>query len=183
MADKKEKQSGEESKKPINIKAILLGAFAVLNFLVVGAGGYLVYASTVGYKAPVITQSSLKQDQLLERQQRGPASESTEGQPHPLLLYTMDKFTVNLSGFPQRTIRVEVNLEMLESDGYVEVMTPENRAKARDRIVRLLNDKTFEELESIQGKLFLKDKIVAEVNNILDKGVVKDVYFSEFVVQ
>ncbi|MNU01437.1 flagellar basal body-associated protein FliL [compost metagenome] len=62
-------------------------------------------------------------------------------------------------------------------------MEPENRAKARDQIVRILNDKNFSDLESIQGKLFLKDKIASEVNQLLRKGVVKDVFFSDFVVQ
>lgn len=95
----------------------------------------------------------------------------------------MDKFTVNLGGEPKRTIRLEVNLQMLGKDGFEEIMEPGNRAKARDRIVKLLNDNSFANLESIQGKLFLKDKIAFEVNSILTSGVVKDVFFSDFVVQ
>ena len=47
---------------------------------------------------------------------------------------------------------------------------------------KVWNDSTVDELETIQGKLFLKDKIVAEVNQILDKGLVKDVYFTDFVM-
>ncbi|MFZ4403998.1 MAG: flagellar basal body-associated FliL family protein [Pseudobdellovibrionaceae bacterium] len=31
--------------------------------------------------------------------------------------------------------------------------------------------------------MFLKDKIAKEINTILDQGVVKNVYFSDFVVQ
>ncbi len=55
--------------------------------------------------------------------------------------------------------------------------------KIRDRIVAILNEKSFSNLEGIQGKLFLKEKIATEINTILEHGVVKDVYFSEFVVQ
>ena len=105
-----------------------------------------------------------------------------EADPGPLV-YTMDKFTVNLGGEPKRTIRMEVNLQMLGQEGFEEVMEPENRAKARDRIVSILNEKEFSDLESIQGKLFLKDRIAMEVNTLLQRGVVKDVYFSDFVVQ
>ena len=72
---------------------------------------------------------------------------------------------------------------LLGKEGFEEVMEPENRAKARDRIVRMLNEKNFTDLDSIQGKLFLKDKIAGEVNGILRRGVVKDVFFSDFVVQ
>jgi flagellar FliL protein len=94
----------------------------------------------------------------------------------------MDKIVVNLSGMPKRTIRLQVNLDMIGPESFQEIMDLENRAKARDKIVRVLNEKTFDDLESIQGKLFLKDKIVEEVNKILDKGLVKDVYFTDFVM-
>jgi len=71
---------------------------------------------------------------------------------------------------------------MISAQSFEEIMDSENRAKARDRIVRLLNEKTFSDLESIQGKLFLKDKIVEEVNKVLKVGLVKDVYFTDFVM-
>jgi flagellar FliL protein len=160
-----------EKKK--NTGLILQIVFAVLNLSVMGFGTYLVYASTIGWKAPQITEESAEREL---------ASTAEQGDAGPLI-YTMDKFTVNLNGEPKRTIRLEVNLEMLGKDGFEEVMSPDSRAKARDRIVRLLNDSSFSQLETIQGKLFLKDKIANEVNSVLKRGVVKDVYFSDFAVQ
>ncbi len=159
--------------KPRNSAMIFQVAFAVLNLAVMGAGGYMVYASTIGWESPSISEEDAERDL---------ASTTTASDLTPLV-YTMDKFTVNLGGEPKRTIRVEVNLQMLGKEGFEEVMEPENRAKARDRIVRLLNEKSFPELDSIQGKLFLKDKIAGEVNGILRRGVVKDVFFTDFVVQ
>lgn len=171
-----EKKEAKE-KKPLNIMLVMQIAFAVVNMAVIGWGGFLVYASTIGWHSPQITEEQLAQ----EKEHEGKA-EAAEGGQGPLI-YTMDKFTVNLDGEPKRTIRLEVNLEMLGKDGFEEIIGPDNRAKARDRIVRMLNERTFGDLESIQGKLFLKDRIAMEINGILDKGVVKDVYFSEFVVQ
>lgn len=158
--------------KPKNTGFILQVVFAALNLSVMGLGAYLVYASTLGWQSPSMTEESAE----AELASIGPAEDLP-------LVYTMDKFTVNLGGEPKRSIRLEVNLQMLGQEGFEEVMEPENRARARDRILRLLNEKTFSELESIQGKLFLKDKIAMEVNGLLTKGVVKDVYFSDFVVQ
>lgn len=177
MADKKEEK--KENKKPLNVMLIIQLAFSVVNLVVIGGGAYLVYASTIGWHPPVVSEAHLAS--VKEQDEHGGAGGASETSGP--LLYTMDKFTVNLGGEPKRTIRVEVNLEMLGKDGFEEIINTDNRAKARDRIVRLLNDKTFSELESIQGKLFLKDRIAMEINGILDKGVVKDVYFSEFVVQ
>lgn len=169
MAGAQEKAPGKSQ----NVGKILQLVFAIINFVMMGAGGYLVYASTMGWENPSITE---------EMAERELASTSQEADMGPLV-YTMDKFTVNLGGEPKRTIRLEVNLQMLGKDGFEEVMEPENRAKARDRVVRLLNEKSFSDLESIQGKLFLKDKIAGEVNGILRRGIVKDVFFSDFVVE
>lgn len=159
--------------KSKNTGMILQIVFALLNLGVMGYGTYLVYASTIGWNRPSISEESA------ERELASVPDEEVAGP----LVYTMDKFTVNLEGEPKRTIRLEVNLEMLGKEGFEEVMTPDNRAKARDQIVRLLNDENFSDLESIQGKLFLKDKIANAINGILKEGVVKDVYFSDFVVQ
>jgi len=165
-------EKAQVKKKSLNVGLIMKLGFIILNVAVTGAGGYLVYASTIGWNSPALTEQSLM---------RGLASVSEE-ELAPFI-YTMDKFTVNLEGEPKRTIRIEVNIEMLSKDGFEEVINTEHRAKARDKIVRLLNESGFSELESIQGKLFLKDKIAFEVNSILKKGIVKNIFFSDFVVQ
>ena len=151
---------------------ILQIAFVAVNFIFTGGGAYLVYVSTIGWKSPQITEQQLEKMAV--------PKEYEVSEPY---IYTMDKFNVNLGGEPQRKIQVEVNLEMLGKDGYEEVINTENRARARDRIVKVLNEKSFYELESIQGKLFLKDRIAFEVNSVLRTGVVKDVFFTDFVVQ
>lgn len=165
----------QEEKPKKNVGKILQILLAVVNLSVMGAGTYLVYASTLGWKSPTITETELA-SKAVEALKGTPF----EGAP---LVYTMDKFTVNLDGEPKRSVRIEVNLEMLGEGAYEEIMRSENRARARDRILRLLNEKNFNDLESIQGKLFLKNKIASEINEILKSGVVKSVYFSDFVVQ
>ncbi len=168
-----EAKKEEAATKPKNTGLILQIVFAVINLSVMGGGAYMVYASTIGWESPKVTEESAERDL---------ASVESEADMAPLI-YTMEKFTVNLGGEPQRTVRLEVNLQMLGKEGFEEVMEPDNRARTRDRIVRMLNGQTFTDLDSIQGKLFLKDKIAGEVNGILRRGVVKDVFFSDFVVQ
>jgi flagellar protein FliL len=169
MASEKQEQQA----KPKNMGMILTAIFAVLNLGVLGGGAYLVYASTMGWQSPKITEEALEKEM----------DSKSEDERYAPYVFTMDKFTVNLDGEPKRSIRLEVSLQMLGKEGYEEIMSPDSRAKARDKIVRVLNDKTFNELESIQGKLFLKDTIAMEVNSILKEGIVKDVFFSDFVVQ
>lgn len=153
------------------IKPIIASFLVLMNFSVLGVGSYWVYISTIGYESPEITEQSLRSiASLPEHLNEGP------------MVYTMDKFVVNLSGQPKRTIRIQVNLDMMSAESFEQIMDSENRARARDSIVRILNERTFDELESIQGKLFLKDRIVQEVNRVLKVGLVKDVYFTDFVM-
>ena len=153
------------------LKKIAIALLLSANMGCLMLGSYWVFMGTLGHEPQAITESK----------SRLPASIQEKFATAPLI-YTMDKFIVNLSGIPKRTIRLQVNLDMIGPESFQEIMNLEKRAKARDQIVRVLNDKTFDDLESIQGKLFLKDKIVEEVNKLLDKGLVKDVYFTDFVM-
>ncbi|MFN3453603.1 MAG: flagellar basal body-associated protein FliL [Pseudobdellovibrio sp.] len=150
---------------------IINGLLVTMNFVGLGIGAYWVYSSTIGYESPYIIEETLrKPSSLPESVERG------------INIYTMEKFVVNLSGQPQRKIMLQINLDMMSAQSFSEILETEKTAKARDKIIRLLNERSFADIETIQGKLFLKDKIVEEVNKILVAGLVKDVYFTDFVV-
>ena len=153
------------------VMVALTGFLISLNFAGLGMGVYMVFISTIGYTSPAITEQKL-------RDVAGLPSHLEQGP----MVYTMDKFVANLAGEPKRTLRIQVNLDMMNAQSYSEIMDEENRAKARDTILRILNEKTFTDLESLQGKLFLKDEIVRNVNKSLRIGLVKDIYFSDFVM-
>lgn len=173
----KEQAAGGEGgeKKPSiaeKIKKLLPVLFIVLNLGVCGAGLYMAFLATIGWTYPALTEEE-------ENRRRGELVEKSPTQDP--VVYTLDKFTVNLDGTPRRIIQAEVSLEMLDEKGFEEVVTL--GPQARDEIVRILNGKSFSEIETIQGKLFLKDQIASSLNHILKNGVVKNVYFSEFIVQ
>ena len=136
-----------------------------------GGGVYLVWASTLGVKSATTTEKEAKVE--VEK-----FEESLRGDP---VLYAMEPFNTNLDGVPRRLVRMEVNLEMLDEEGFEEVIN--KSPQARDSIMRILNGKTFNDVETVQGKLSLKNQIMGDLNAFLDKGIVKNVYFTEFVVQ
>lgn len=171
MADEKTGDNKSKAGLAGKITKLLPIIFVVLNLAVSGAGIYFVFLATVGWKYPAIS----------EEQEAEHLPEMREKRDNSPIIYTLDKFTVNLDGSPKRIIQTEVSLEMLDEKGFEEVVTL--GAQARDAIVRLLNGKTFTDIETIQGKLFLKDQIAMTLNKLLRKGVVKGVYFSNFVVQ
>lgn len=164
------------ARKPLNVKAIMTSALIVVNLTIVGGGVFMAYTATLGYTPPSIKESQLQEMRKL-------ASEAMEATPSEPLIYTMEKVTVNLTGEPARMVRIEVNVELLNPIGFAEIMESDRRARVRDAVTDLLGRQSFTDIESIQGKLFLKDRIASDLNNILNQGIVKAVYFSEFVVQ
>jgi flagellar FliL protein len=171
---KKEEKAPEAAGKPkISGSTILMLAFAVLDIGGLGAGSFMTYQATLGFNPP-----SIREPAALEQLKKSRETSDKEGQS---VFYTMDTFSVNLAGDPRRVVRLQMTLEMLDESGFEEVVRL--GPAARDAIVRILNRKEFPEVETIQGKLFLKDQIATTLNQFLKEGVVKDIYFSDFVVQ
>ena len=57
------------------------------------------------------------------------------------------------------------------------------RSLVRDIIVSTLSSKTYEEVSTQKGKNRLKDEIVDRLNEVLADGHIKNIYFTDFVVQ
>ena len=53
----------------------------------------------------------------------------------------------------------------------------------RDTILMLIGNKTYEELQDLQGKKQLKAELMSNINSFLQTGKVKSIYFTNFVVQ
>jgi len=166
-----EEQGLEQSKPKIDFKKILTIAAVVLNFAVVGAGAYAVYAGTLGHHRPTDRDADLDAEMVKLREMLDKAP----------IMYAMDSFNTNLDGFPRRFLRLEMSVEMYDNEGFEELVTL--GGESRDAIMRILNGKKFEDLETIQGKLHLKNDIVSHLNGALKRGVVKNVYFTKLQVQ
>lgn len=98
------------------------------------------------------------------------------------LMFPLDTFTVNLlSESGRRYLKCEINLEMGGEE-----LSPELEEKKpifRDIIIRILSSKSLEEISTVKGKEKLKEQIVNDINMRLKDGKVKNVYFTDFVVQ
>ncbi len=151
---------------------LMLPLFAVLNLVVLGGGAFLTYQSTMAYEPPELHEAQAAAELKKEREIASAG---------PSVLYTMPGFVVNLAGQPRRLIKVEMTFEMLDKDGFEEIVR--NSPLVRDQVMRILNRKTFDDVETIQGKLALKDQISVSLNSSMKAGVVKDIYFGDFLVQ
>jgi flagellar FliL protein len=167
MAEKKEKkEAGGAGKKKL---FIIIGAVVLL--LIVGGGAAAWYF--------------LKKD-------TPPPEEQDPGQqvPVPALqkdaeigpMVNIDEFIVNIiSGDTAHYVKASLTVELtnIEVQSEVEKRMPQ----MRDSILLLISNKTYEELQDLQGKKQLKAEILSKLNSFLQTGQVRSVYFTNFVVQ
>jgi flagellar FliL protein len=98
-------------------------------------------------------------------------------------LITLEQFTVNLStspGTPSRFARVVVAVEVSSSEAAAEMNT--KMAPVRNAIIDLFNSKRPADLQTGEGRNFLKEEIRNALNSFLVTGKVKGVFFSNFAV-
>jgi flagellar FliL protein len=146
----------------------------VVLVLIAGVGGYFAQKMISGNSEPISPSTSM---------QTQPAAKAI--QPVPLavgVMMPLEPFMVNLARTKgSRILKVTVTLEL--NNPAVQPEVEDNRQKIMDSILVLLSSKTFEDVYSIQGKFKLKDEITTRVNRFLAMGHVKEVYFSEFLIQ
>ncbi len=153
----------EEPKK--KGKGMLFAIIGVV-LLAAGGGGFFAYTKFLKPKPEPVDELALKK-----------AQENAIG-----TMYDLAPFVVNLSDPKgKRYLKVKVTLE-LESDNVVE-KADKLKPKIRDMVIMLLTSLTFEEVMTPEGKIRVRDELLERFNLILRPDRVKNIYFTEFVVQ
>ena len=95
--------------------------------------------------------------------------------------FSVGDFTANLGG-PASTSYVKLNVNFEISKEADEEEMKNRKPQFRDKIISLLNSKKPSELQSTEGRNYLKEEIKTVVNGFISKGKVEGVYFSTFIV-
>lgn len=179
MAEEKKEETGteESGKKKSNVLLFVIIGVLLLILIIGGVVAFLLMGNedaAAAKSAPAAKEASA-----------GGSSESTPSDASLTevgLMYPLDGFTVNLlSESGRRYLKVEMNLEIEGEELSAELDT--KKPVLRDIIIRILSSKSLEEISTIKGKEKLKEQIVNELNMHLKDGKVKNVYFTDFVVQ
>ncbi len=93
----------------------------------------------------------------------------------------LPSFIVNLSEGTGRYLKVTLVLKLSTDKVAEEIKNREPQIK--DAVITVLSSKSPEEILSVQGKYDLKGEIMKRINVFLSTGVVRELYFVEFVVQ
>ena len=95
--------------------------------------------------------------------------------------FSIGDFTANLAGpASSHYVKVTVNFEISREADEEELK--QRKPQFRDKVISLLNSKQPADLQSLEGRNYLKEEIKTVSNTFLKKGKVEGVYFSAFVV-
>jgi len=153
-------------------KVIIIISIAVLLFMgAIGGGFFMLWSKMSTMNAP--GSDGTAQEETAEDEE-----ESNTIGP----MYALDSFVVNLAEagsnrYLRVTMELELDNELLKSE--IEQRLPQ----VRNALLMILPSKTTEEINSVDGKMTLRDEIIEEVNGFLSNGEVTNIYFTEFVIQ
>jgi flagellar FliL protein len=109
------------------------------------------------------------------QEQSSPAQEQA-------ITYEMGSFLVNLSD-PGGKRYLKVAMQFVVSHPRVGQEIALRNVEVRDMILMLLSSKEYDEIGNATGKLTLKRDLMARINKLLRDGQIKEIYFTEFLVQ
>lgn len=166
MAEKKEAQPAPGgSKKKL---FFIIGAVV----LVLLAGGIAAFFLMKEHPAPKEKEDPAKHVPVPELNQQADVG--------PMV--NIEEFIVNIiSGDAAHYVKASLTVELTSEEGKAEA--EKRMPQMRDSILLLVGNKSFEELQDLQGKKQLKAEITSKINSFLKSGKVKAVYFTNFVVQ
>lgn len=162
-------EAGDETasglKKRGPMKMILLGGVV----LVLLAGGYVAYTTFLARPTSEAKASARPAAKEGDRSDMGP-------------IIPMKTFIVNLADTSgKRYLKLTMELEISNKEIQAEIA--QRQPQMRDSILVLLSSKRYTDISTSRGKNELRSQIIARLNKLLPRGEVKQLYFTEFVVQ
>jgi flagellar FliL protein len=163
-----EKNQGQEEKKGGKGKLIIL----LVVLLLLAAGGGAAYKFLVLDKKKAETKEKQAQKII----------EEIKATEHVGVMFDLGTFVVNLADPDiERYLKISIVLEL--KDQKVQQEAQKRLPEIKDAITTLLLTKRSTDLKTPEGIEFLKEEIAKRVNAILPLGGVKNVYFTEFIIQ
>lgn len=166
MADKKDAPEDGGSKKKL---FIIIGAVVLLLIIGGGVGAWFFFKTPPPTPEEQDPGLQVPVPELQKQADIGP-------------MVDIEEFVVNIiSGDAAHYVKTSLTVELTNEEVQVEV--EKRMPQMRDAILLLISNKTYEELQDLQGKRQLKAEITSKINSFLQSGQVKSVYFTNFVVQ
>jgi len=183
MAEEKKKEDKKEEKDKGNFKNdILIILLVSLNLLtMLGAAGIIFYTYINQPRKEGIVDVVTSENRVQEVMGSSEIDYEDDGELVMGPTFPLERFIVNLSDKGGiRYLNVLIDLELNNEDLTDEI--EKRLPQIRDTILVLLSSKKFKQISDIDGKRRLRDEIIQTINSLLTTGRIKNVYFTNFVI-
>jgi flagellar FliL protein len=168
MAEKKKKEDVEKGSGKKKL-FIIIGAVVLVLLLGVGGGAWFFLKEKPVPEEGKDPGQQVPVPGLTQQSQIGP-------------MVNIEEFIVNIiSGDAAHYVKASMTVELTNEAVKTEV--EQRMPQMRDAILLLISNKTYEELQDLQGKKQLKAELLSKINSFLQTGEVVSIYFTNFVVQ
>lgn len=193
MAMEETPEGGEAPAAPKKAKnkLVIIIIIAVLLVGLVAVGGYLAVSMLGGKKAakgggehgaPAAEGEKAAGEAPPAGEHGGGGEGEAGGAGNMGVLVSLDPFIVNLaSDAGKRYLKITMQLELARPGMAGEVTN--KMPQIKDAVITVLSSKAADDLLTIEGKFRLKEQVLTRINNLLTSGVVKNIFFVEFVIQ
>ncbi len=171
MAEKNEAANQDEQKKEGGNKKLIIIIAAVVLVLLIGGGvaAFLLMSGSKTKEEPQDPGEKVPVPEISQKAEIGP-------------MVNVDEFIVNIiSEDTNHYVKASMTLELSSDEGKEEAV--KRMPQIRDSILLLVGNKTYEELQDLQGKKQLKAELSSKINSYLQTGKVQSIFFTDFVVQ
>ena len=132
--------------------------------------GIFIYWKT--YEKP-FPSNSIEQEKLL----------NVKNEVKPVDSFQIKKLVINLSSRPGRLKFLETSIYFVPFKSSDTKILENHEFILRDTVIEIARKMPEEELNTVSGKILLEERLVNQINLIFKRNIIKDLYFSAFVIQ
>ena len=152
---------------------IIMMGLLVLLIVAIGGGLFMMWSKVSALDQAVNPPIQDESQEAIEE-------ESEEAKIGPVI--PLESFIANLADpGGNRFLRVTMELE-LENDDLTKEME-KRLPQIRDCILMILPTRTYQDIQTVEGKIALRTEIIAKLNALFKKEAISNIYFTEFVTQ
>ena len=97
-------------------------------------------------------------------------------------IFSLESFVVNLSDpGGKRYLKTKIELEYTNES--LREQLKARMPQIKDSILLILSGKSLEDVQDVDGKIALRNELIIKINQLLYKGKIRNLYFTEFVIQ
>ena len=172
--DKEKASAPENSQKPKkSLKLLLIGGVSLAALLLIGGVVTFFFLSSSPPGSPEKASFMGKIKGMVSGGGKSPETSAAA-------IHKMDPFLVNLADPGQlRYLKVTLHVETPLAGEEYEKRLPQ----LRDSVLSILSSKYFKDILTSEGKNVLREEIKEKMNQLLVETKVRNIYFTEFVIQ